>query len=105
MVVVVADGAGVVVVEVVAPSIGAVTPYHSFNPLWPRQAPFFSALDEKLPSLHMPIVPAGAPAGGMAKTLAEAMRPTMRADARSVFMVAPESFECREFRPMSARCE
>jgi hypothetical protein len=45
VVVVVADGAGMLVVDVVVPA-GAASSYHSFTPLWPRQAPFFSALEE-----------------------------------------------------------
>ena len=68
---VVFSGGGAIVVDVVVArgpvgtAAGATSsPYQSFTPLRPRHAPFFSALEEYVPSLHIPIVPVGAPAGG-----------------------------------------
>ena len=43
-----------------------IAAYHSLTPLWPPQAPFFSGADEYVPSLQIPVVPAGASAGGAA---------------------------------------
>jgi hypothetical protein len=89
---VVFSGGGAIVVDVVVArgpvgtAAGATSsPYQSFTPLRPRHAPFFSALEEYVPSLHIPIVPVGAPAGGAAKTLADAMSPRSRAEAMGVF--------------------
>ncbi len=50
----------VVVVE------AASAAYHSLTPWCPWHAPFFAAADVKLPSLHWPVVPAGALAGAAA---------------------------------------
>ena len=49
-----------------AAPVAAPAPYHSLTPLWPRQAPFFEAPEYQLPSLHRPVVPAGALADAVA---------------------------------------
>ena len=48
----------------------AVAPYHSFTPLWPRQAPDLEAALVLVPSLHMPLAPATGAAEGAAGALA-----------------------------------
>ena len=42
--------------------------YHVLMPLWPLHAPDFNAAVVKLPSLHTPVEPVGAPAGACAET-------------------------------------
>ena len=37
--------------------------YQVSTPLWPLHAPCFLGAVVKVPSLHLPVVPAGAPAG------------------------------------------
>jgi hypothetical protein len=80
--------AGVEVLVALAPPLEllpASVAYHSLTPLWPRQAPCLWADCEYVPSLQMPLVPAGASAGACARlTLAQhsaaANRPMLKTD-------------------------
>ena len=50
--------------DVVAAALGAVAAaYQVSMPLWPLHAPCLVGVEVKVPSLHLPVVPAGAPAG------------------------------------------
>ena len=57
-------GAGVELAAEAEGAAGAASAaYHVSIPLCPRQAPCFLGAEENVPSLHLPVVPAGAPAG------------------------------------------
>jgi hypothetical protein len=56
--------------------------------LCPRQAPFFVAPDQNAPSLHKPVVPAGALDGACASAVAVNSSPPINdANAVEVFIV------------------
>jgi hypothetical protein len=63
--------------------------YHSLTPLWPWHAPFLLAAELQEPSLHWPVVPAGALAGAAAWTDAETKNPSVIAIETSVFTSFP----------------
>jgi hypothetical protein len=49
--------------------------YHVCTPLWPLQAPDLLGAVEYVPSLQIPVAPAGAPAGACAMQICEARSP------------------------------
>jgi hypothetical protein len=59
-----AAGAGVEAVALAEElDVPASAAYQVSTPLCPRQAPCFLGVEVNVPSLHFPVVPAGAPAG------------------------------------------
>ena len=67
--------------------------YQVSIPLWPRHAPCFVAAVVKVPSLHFPVVPAGAPAGACANSAEEiSSDPKIAAYANLDFMQYHPSF-------------
>ena len=71
-----------------APALEAASAaYHASIPLWPRQAPCFFGAEVNVPSLHLPVVPAGAPAGAFAsKMQGERIRLATTARRNSTFI-------------------
>ena len=67
--------------------VAVAAPIQVLTPLWPEQAPAFTAALLKLPSLHTPVVPAGAPAGACASAAALDRDNIRDASSKGNFMV------------------
>ena len=80
------EGGGAAARSLTGGFVGGASAYHSFTPLCPLQAPFLSVAVEYVPSLHIPMLPAGASAGAAANALAVAIAPDRQTTLRNSFM-------------------